>query len=84
VGLCPSTQTTSGSIGSIKAFTEKVSKKSAYPSDIGQLFAAPQGKGVAVLSKEQYSFDLDADQCIMAQSYRMSVYPCKGIRNSWN
>jgi hypothetical protein len=84
VGLCSSTQTASGSTGSIEIFTEKVSKKETYPSDIGQIFAAPQAKGVAVLSQEQYSFDLDGDQCIMAQSYRMSVYPCKGIRNSWN
>jgi len=63
---------------------EEISEKSANPFDIGQLLTAPQSKSAEVLSPEQYSSDMDADQCIMAQSYRMSVYTCKGIRYSWH
>jgi hypothetical protein len=84
VGLCSAPQTASGIPGSIETVKEEVSEKSAYSSDLGQLLAAPQRKDTAVLPQEQYPFDLDADQCFMAQSYRMSVYPCQGIRYSWN
>jgi hypothetical protein len=84
LGLCSASQTTSGIPWGIEAFKKEVLQRSANSSDFGQLLAAPEGKGVAVLPQKQYSFDLDADQCIMAQSYRMSIYPCQGIRNSWN
>jgi len=84
VGLCPSSQKTSGSLRSIKVFKEKVSEKSACSSVIRQLLAAPQGEGIAVLSKEQYSLDMDADECFMAQSYRMPVYLRERICDSWN
>ena len=84
VGLCSFSQAASGIPRSIKAFKEEVSEKSANPFDPGQLLTPSQGKGIAVLSKEQYSPDLDTDQCFMAESYRMSVYPCQGIRDSWN
>ena len=84
VGLCSAPQTTSGIPRCIEAFKKEVPQRSANSSDFGQLLPAPEGKGVAVLPQKQYSFDLDADQCIMAQSYRMSIYPCQGIRDSWN
>jgi hypothetical protein len=50
----------------------------------GQLLAASKAKSAALLSQKQYPPDLDSDKCIMAQSYRMPVYACKGICNSWN
>jgi hypothetical protein len=84
VGLYAASQTASGIPGCIEAFTEEVSQRATHSSDFGQLFAAPQRESAAVLQQEQYSFDLDANQCIMAQSYRMSVHPCQGIRHSWN
>jgi hypothetical protein len=84
VGLCSASQATSGISGDIETVKKEVFERSTNSLDPGQLFATPQGKGTAVLPEEQYSFDLDADQCIMAQSYRMSVYPCQGIRDSWN
>ena len=84
VGLCSAPQTTSGIPRCIEVFKKEVPRRSANSSDFGQLLAAPEGKGLAVLPQKQYSFDLDADQCIMAQSYRMSIYPCQGIRDSWN
>jgi hypothetical protein len=65
-----------------EALEEEVSQKPADSSDFGQLFPTPQSQGLTVLPKEQHSFDLDTDQCVMAQSHRMSVYACKGIRNS--
>lgn len=71
-------------LGVLKAVKEEVSEKSANSPDIGQLLATPQSEGVAVLSTEQYSSDLDTDKCFMAQSYRMSIYACEGICNSWD
>jgi len=84
VGLCPFSQKTSGSPGSVEAFKEKVSEKSAHSFDPRQFLAAPQIEGTEVLPTEQYSYDLDTDQCFMAQSYRMPVYSCEGICDSWN
>jgi hypothetical protein len=84
VGLYVAPQTTSGISRSIEIFKEEVSGRSANSPDSGQFLTAPQSQGLAVLPREQYSFDLDANQCIMAQSYRMSIYPCQGIRDSWN
>ena len=65
-------------------FKEEVFEESANSFDSGQFLAAPQAESVEVLPAEQYSYDLDADQCFMAESYRMSVYACEGIRNSRN
>jgi len=84
VGLCSASQATSGIPRSIETFKEEVSERPANSSDPGQLLTPPQGKGTALFPEEQYSFDLDTDQCIMAQSYRMPIYPCQGICGSWN
>jgi hypothetical protein len=84
VGLCSYSQKTSGDPGSVEAFKEKVSEKSTHSFDLGQFLAAPQTEGSEVLPTEQYSHDLDTDQCIMAQSYRMPIYSCEGICDSWN
>jgi len=84
VGLYATPQTASGVLGHIEVLTEEVSPGAAYSPDSGQLLAAPQREGLAILSQKQYSLDLDADQRVMAQSYRMSVYPCQGIRHAWN
>lgn len=84
MGLHAASQTTSGVPGSIEVSTKEVSQRAANSSDSGQLLATPQGESAAVLPRKQYSFDLDADQRIMAQSYRVSVHPCQGIRHSWN
>jgi hypothetical protein len=79
VGLCSSSQRTPGGLGGVAVFKEEVSEKTTHSFDIGQYFAAPQTEGSEVLPTEQYSYDLDTDQCFMAQSYRMSVYSCEGI-----
>ena len=79
VGLFSSSQKTSGSPGSVEAFKEKISEKSTHSFDPGQLLTASQAKSAALLSQKQYPLDLDANQCIMAQSYRMPVYTCEGI-----
>jgi hypothetical protein len=84
VGLCSFSQATPGGPGSVEAFKKKISEKSTHSFDIGQFLATPQTKGSEVLPTEQYSYDLDTDQCFMAQSYRMPVYSREGIRNSWN
>lgn len=84
VGLCSCSQKTSGDPGSVEVFKEKVSEKSTHSFDSGQLLTASQAKSAALLSQRQYPLDLDADQCIMAQSYRMPVYSCEGICDSWN
>jgi hypothetical protein len=84
VGLCSASQASSGISRSVKVIKEEVSESSENSSDIGQLLATSQSKGIAILPKEQYTFDLDTNQCIMAQSYRMSIYSCKGICYSWN
>ncbi|AQQ08671.1 hypothetical protein L21SP3_00460 [Sedimentisphaera cyanobacteriorum] len=84
VGLYAAPKAASGVPGSAKAFTEEISAGAANSSDFGQLLAAPQGESSAVLPKEQYSPDLDANQCFMAQSDRMPVYSCQGIRDSRN
>lgn len=83
VGLCSFSQKTSGSPGSVEAFKEKVPEKSTHSFDPGQFLAAPQVESDTVLPTEQHSFDLDTHQCIMAQSYRMSIYTCEGVRDSW-
>ena len=84
VGLCSLPQKTSGSPGSVEAFKEKVSEKPTRSFDTGQFLAAPQTEGAEVLPPEQYSYDMDSDQCFMAQSYRMPVYSCERICDSWN
>lgn len=84
MGLYAAPQATSGIRRSVETFKEEVSGISANSPDSGQFLAAPQSQGLAVLPREQYSFDLDADQCIMAQSYRMSIYACERICNSRN
>ncbi len=84
VGLCSSSQKTSGSPGSTEAFKEKVSEKTTHSFDLGQFLAAPQTEGAEILPTEQYSYDLDTDQCFMAQSHRMPVYSCERICDSWN
>jgi len=84
MGLCSSSQKASGVFGNVEVFEEKVSGKSANPFDIGQLFATPQAEGAEVLPTEQHSYDMDADKCFMAESYRMPVYSCEGICDSRN
>jgi len=84
VGLCSSSQKTSGSSGSAEVFKEKISEKSSHSFDFGQFLAASQTEGAEILPTEQYSYGLDSDQCFMAQSYRMPVYSCEGICDSWS
>ena len=84
VGLHAASKTASGVSGSLEVVKEEVSQRAANSSDLGQLLATPQGESTAVLPHKQYSFDLDANQRIMAQSYRVSIHPCQGIRHSWN
>ena len=79
VGLCTQEKTSSGSIECIETSSQQVSERAADSFDTGQFFAAPQVEGIEVLPQEQHSYDLDADQCFMAESYRMSVYTCEGI-----
>lgn len=79
LGLCSTPQEASGITGAIEAVEKQVSERSTHPFDPGQLWPAPQTESTAVLSAEQYSYDLDTDQCFMAESYRMSVYSCEGI-----
>jgi hypothetical protein len=74
LGIYPQPKTTPGNAWGLETSSQKVSSLAANPSDIGQLFAASQGCCEAVLPEEQCAFDLDADECIMAQSNRMSVY----------
>jgi hypothetical protein len=82
VGLCSCSQKTSGSVGSVEAVKEKVPEKSTHPFDTGQFLAARETEGGKVLPTEQYSHDLDPDQCFMAQPYRMPVYSREGICDS--
>jgi hypothetical protein len=84
MGIRSSTQKTSGSARCVEAASRTVSHASADTFDSGQFLAAPQAEGVGVLPSEQYSHDLDTDQCIMAESYRMSVHTCERICDSWN
>ena len=79
VGIYPQPKTTSGNAWGFEASSQKLSCMSAYSSDTGQLLAAPQGCRETVLPAEQYSFDLDADERVMAQSDRMSVYAGEGV-----
>jgi len=82
VGICSTSQTASGIPRRIEALEKKVPEASKDSFDPRQLLTAPQRQGSRLLSQEQYSLDLDADQRVMAQSYRMSVYSCKRIRDS--
>lgn len=82
MGLCSFSQKTSGSAWCIEAVKKKVSEESADSFNSGQFLAAPQAGGVAVLPEEQHSYDMDTDQCFMAESHRMPVYSCEGICNS--
>ncbi len=70
--------------GIVEVFEEEVSGKSANPFNIGQLFTTPQVEGNDILPAEQYPYALDADQCFMAEPYRMPVYSCEGICDSRN
>ena len=79
LGIYPQPKTTSGDAWSFETSSQKVSGLAANPSDTGQLFAAPQECCEAVLPEEQCAFDLDADECVMAQSNRVSVYAGEGI-----
>jgi len=79
LGIYPQPKTTPGNAVRLETSSQKVSSLAANTSDSGQLFAASQGRCEAVLSEEQCAFDLDADECIMAQSNRMSVYAGEGI-----
>lgn len=81
VGLYAQTKETSGDTRSAETVAKKVSEAPADSSDPGQLLAAPQSGGAAVLPKEQHSYDLDADKCLMAESHRMPVHACQGIRH---
>jgi len=65
-------------------FKEEVSEKSANSFDPGQFLAAPQTESNAFLPAEQYSYDLDTDERVMAQSDRMPVYACEGVCDSRN
>jgi hypothetical protein len=82
VGLCLQKKASSGSVKRIETVSQKVSETSADSFDIRQFFTAPQTGDIAVLSKEQYSYDLDADERFMAQSHRMPVHSCERICNS--
>jgi hypothetical protein len=82
VGLCLQKKASSGSVKRIETASQKVSETSADSFDIRQFFTAPQTGDIAVLSEEQYSYDLDADERFMAQSHRMPVHSCERICNS--
>lgn len=84
MGLCSCSQEASGGISRIEAAEEKVPQKAANSSDSGQFLAAPQVEGEAFLPTKQYSYDLDTNQCLMAESYRMPVYSREGICDPWN
>jgi len=84
VGLCSSSQKASGVFGNVEVFEEEVSGQPADTFDSGQLLTAPQAEGAEVLPTEQHSYDMDTDQCFMAESYRMPVYSCEGICDSRN
>ena len=84
VGLCSQEKASSGNIECFEAASQQVSGKATDSFNSGQFLSASQTKGVEVLSTEQYSHDMDADQRIMAESYRVPVYSCKGICHSWN
>jgi hypothetical protein len=80
LGLFKEAQTSSGGSGSIAVVTEALPDGQAYSSDSGQLFAAPERPGKVVLSREQYSSNLDANECLMAESDRKSFHSGQGIR----
>ena len=82
VGLCPQTQKASGILGGSETATQEVSRGPENSPDSRQLRAASKGGGATVLPAEQYPLDLDAHQCIMAESNRVSVHPRQGIRDS--
>lgn len=84
VGLCSQEKTSSGSIECFETASQQISETAADSFNPGQLLAASKAKSATLLSQKQYPPDLDSDKCIMAQSYRMPVYACKGICNSWN
>ena len=84
VGLCTQEKASPGSIECFETASQLLSGRSADSFDTGQFFTASQVEGIAVLPEAQHSYDLDADQCFMAESYRMSVYTCEGICYSRN
>jgi hypothetical protein len=84
VGLCSQEKASSGNFGCLETSSQEVSEKAADSFNSGQFLAASQTKGGEVLPTEQYSYDMDADQCIMAESYRMPVYSRKRVCDPGN
>jgi hypothetical protein len=77
-------QEATGMSGGIEAIESKISEAAEDSFDPGQSLPTPQMKDNPVLSEEQYSFNLDADQCLMTQPHRISVYPCQRIHDLRN
>lgn len=82
LGLFTQAETPSGSSWCLKAFALAISDARAYSSDPGQLLTAQEEKGTTVLPQQQYSPDLDSNECLMAKSYRKSLYAGEGICHS--
>src|SRR4030042_3690845 len=84
MGIHSRTQEASGSFGCVEITSSAVSAGAEDTSDFGQFLASLEEKGDSVLPIKQYSSCLDADQCFMAQPYRMPIYACERICYSRN
>ena len=82
VGLRPPTKTLTRGLGCAETHAPEVSRRATHPFDLGQLLTAWYSRGQTLVPSQQCSFDLDANQCLVAQPNRMPVHPRQGVRHS--
>ncbi len=82
VGTYPKTEAFSRVFGGAEADAETLSAVPTHTLDPGQFFSAWHSRCSKVVSPKQCSFDMDTDECVMAQSNRMPVHSGQGVRDS--
>lgn len=82
VGIYPQTEAFSRIFGGAEADAETLSAVPTHTLDTGQFFSAWHTGCSKVVLPKQCSFDMDTDECLMAESHRMPVHSGQGVRDS--
>lgn len=82
VGIYPKTEAFSRVFSGAEVDAKVLSKAATDTFDTGQLFSTWHTGCSKVVSPKQCSFDMDTDECVMAQSNRMPVHSGQGVRDS--
>ena len=82
VGIYPKTEAFSRVFSGAEADEETLFAVPTHTLDPGQFFSAWHTGCSKVVLPKQCSFDMDTDECVMAQSNRMPVHSGQGVRDS--